>query len=117
MTSDLKNSISIANSCFPYLGISCCKIWSDISKIEEQFGVCLCFFKVFRPAVFNSFGHNTSQADLSIRKQEDIQSILTWLERGHLRSLDQFVSLKQQFGRSFDILRRMVHMRPLVKGV
>ena len=31
------------------------KIWSDISKIEEQFGVCPRFFKMFRPAAINSF--------------------------------------------------------------
>ena len=32
------------------------KIWSDISKIEEPFGVCPRFFKMFRPAAVNSFG-------------------------------------------------------------
>ena len=68
MNSDAKNSINITNSCFPYLGISCCfrRFGATFRKSKSDLEFSRAFSKCSDQRLSIPLVTNTSQADLSI---------------------------------------------------
>ena len=71
---DSKNSSNITNSCFPYLGISCCfrRFGATFRKSKSDLEFARAFSKCSDQWPSIPLVANTSQADMSIRKQEDV---------------------------------------------
>ena len=74
MNSDSKISINITHSCFPYLGSSCCfrRFGATFRKSKSNLEFARAFSKCSDQQPSIPLVANTSQADLSIRKQEDV---------------------------------------------
>ena len=74
VNSNSKNSINITNSCFPYLGVSCCfrRFGATFRKLKSDLEFARAFLKCSDQRSSIPLIANTIQADLSIRKQEDV---------------------------------------------